>query len=86
VRKKVIRLALSAMLLALSFPAEAQQPPSKIPRIGYLALSRSGGTEAFRQGLKDLGYAEGKNVTIDYRFAEGKEERLTDLAAELVLK
>jgi len=82
--QKVIRLALSAMLLALSFPTEAQQP-TKVARIGYLALgSRSSGTEAFLQGLKDLGYVEGQNIAVEYGFAEGKEEQLTDLAAELV--
>jgi putative ABC transport system substrate-binding protein len=75
---------LGAVLLASSFPAAAQQTASKIPRIGYLALSRSAGTEAFLQGLKDLGYVEGQNVTIEYRFTEGKEERLTDLAGELL--
>jgi putative ABC transport system substrate-binding protein len=72
------------MLLAPCSSAHAQQPASKIPRIGYLALSRSAGTEAFLQGFKDLGYVEGQNVTIDYRFAEGKEERFAHLAAELV--
>jgi putative tryptophan/tyrosine transport system substrate-binding protein len=84
VRKTVIRLTLSAVLLTFSFPAEAQQPVSKIPRIGYLALSRSVGTEAFLQGLKDLGYVEEQNVTIEYRFTQGKEDRLADLAAEFV--
>jgi putative tryptophan/tyrosine transport system substrate-binding protein len=84
VRKTVIRLALSAMLLTVSFPAKAQQPASRIPRVGYLALSRSAGTEAFLQGLKDLGYVEGQNVTVEYRFAEGNAERFADLAAELV--
>jgi ABC-type uncharacterized transport system substrate-binding protein len=73
-----------AVLLPLSFPADAQQPPSKIPRIGYLALDRSAGTEAFLRGLKELGYAEGHNVTIEYRFAEGEEDRFNYLAAELV--
>jgi putative ABC transport system substrate-binding protein len=66
--------------------AEAQQP--KVPRIGFLsagsASTYSPRNEAFRQGLRDLGYAEGKNITIEYRFAEGKLERLPDLAAELV--
>jgi putative ABC transport system substrate-binding protein len=94
VKKKVILLILSArrsalcllgvMFLAVSFPAEAQQPAAKISRIGYLALSRSAGTEAFVQGLKDRGYVEGQNIAIEYRFAEGKEDRHADLAAELV--
>ena len=72
------------MLLAPCFPIHAQQPASKIPRIGYLALGRSAGTEAFLRGLKELGYAEGQNVTIEYRFAEGEEDRFNHLAAELV--
>jgi putative ABC transport system substrate-binding protein len=66
--------------------AQAQQP--KVPRIGFLsagsASTHSPREEAFRQGLRDLGYAEGKNITIEYRFAEGKVARLPDLAAELV--
>ena len=85
--KKIFSLALSAMLLALSFPAEAQQP-KKVPRIGYLsagsASSQSSRVEAFRQGLREFGYAEGKNIIIEYRYAEGKPERLKELAAELV--
>jgi putative ABC transport system substrate-binding protein len=72
------------MLFAPCSSVQAQQPASKIPKIGYLALSRSAGTEAFLQGLKDLGYVEGQNVTVKYRFAEGNEERFADLAAELV--
>ena len=69
--------------------ARAQQPSAKIPRIGYLSpSSASAGVlardEAFRQGLRDLGYVEGRNIVIEYRFAEGKFDRLPDLAAELV--
>src|ERR671918_413557 len=83
---KFIWLALCPLLFALSFPAEAQQP--KVPRIGFLsagsASTYSPRDEAFRQGLRDLGYAEGKNITIEYRFAEGKVERLPDLATQLV--
>ncbi len=83
----IIRLALIAMLLALSFQAEAQQP-ARILRIGILvaasASSFSARVEAFRQRLRELGYVEGKNIVIEYRYAEGKLERLPDLAAELV--
>jgi putative ABC transport system substrate-binding protein len=64
--------------------AEAQQT-KKVPRIGYLASTSRGDTdEAFRQGLRELGYVEGGSIVIEYRFAEGKLERLSDLAADLV--
>jgi putative tryptophan/tyrosine transport system substrate-binding protein len=83
--KKVIGLALCAMLLALCSSASAQQP---VPRIGYLSapsLSASAGRiEALRQGLRELGYAEGKNIVIEWRSADGKSDRLSALAAELV--
>lgn len=88
--KKVIRLALSLTLLALSFPAEAQQNSSKIPRIGYLAfhsrLDSDGETlkRAFRQGLRELGYIEERNIAIEYRFADRSLDRLAQLASELV--
>ena len=65
---------------------EAQQA-AKVARIGYLPLNLAGGPdlhEAFRQGLRDLGYVEGRNLVIEYRDAEGKPERLPALAAELV--
>jgi putative ABC transport system substrate-binding protein len=85
--KKIYRIALCTMLFALSLSAEAQQP-TKIPRIGYLlgaSLSVSSTrTEAFRQGLRDFGYVEGKNIIIEWRSAEGKFDRLPALAAELV--
>jgi putative tryptophan/tyrosine transport system substrate-binding protein len=75
------------MLLALPFPARAQQP-ARILRIGILsgssASSQSARVEAFRRRLRELGYVEGKNIVIEYRYAEGKPERLPDLAAELV--
>src|SRR5512145_2241511 len=86
-RKNVIRLTLCAMLFALSYPASAQQA-GKVYRIGYFA-GGAGGTsspraEALRQGLRDLGYSEGKNITFVYQTAEGKLGRLPELAAELV--
>jgi len=75
------------MLLALSFPAEAQQP-KKVPRIGYLASADpardSTRAEGIRQGLSELGYIEGQNIAIEYRYAEGKVDRAPELAAELV--
>src|SRR5712692_5133480 len=73
-------------LLAAPLAAEAQQA-GKVPRIGFLALNRAANPhlpEAFRQGLRDLGYVEGRNVVIEYRDAEGNLERLPALAAELV--
>jgi putative tryptophan/tyrosine transport system substrate-binding protein len=85
--QKIFVLALSAMLLALYISADAQQP-TKVPRIGLIgatfpaAVSRR--YEAFRQGLRDLGHLEGKNITLEYRYAEGKVDRFVDLAAELV--
>jgi putative ABC transport system substrate-binding protein len=86
-KKKIAGLALSAVLFALSLPAAAQQS-GKIPRIGFLnpnpAATVSGRMEAFRQGLRDLGYVEGKTIVIEYRYADGNAERLPDLAAELV--
>jgi len=86
-RKKVIGLTLGATVFALSVSVEAQQP-KKVPRIGFLtatsASSQAPRLEAFRQGLKDLGYFEGKNITIEYRFAEEKLDRVANLAADLV--
>jgi putative ABC transport system substrate-binding protein len=73
-------------LLAAPFAAEAQQA-AKVARIGYLAGNLAAFPhlpEAFRQGLRDLGYVEGRNVVIEYRDAEGKYDRLPALAAELV--
>ena len=87
-RKTVIGFALSVMLSALCLPAEAQQP-KEVPRIGYLtADSRSTRedvrAEAFRQGLREFGYVEGKNIIIDWRSADGKLDRLHAFATELV--
>jgi putative ABC transport system substrate-binding protein len=85
VQRRDFLVAAGALLVA-PLAAEAQQA-AKVPRIGYLATSRDPSPhlrEAFLQGLHDLGYAEGRNVVIEYRYAEGKLERLPGLAAELV--
>jgi len=86
-RKKFFGLALCAMLLALCGSVEAQQP-TKIFRIGLLDPSTLSGSavlvDAFRQELSKLGWIEGKNIRVDYRFAEGKRERLAELTADLV--
>src|SRR5713101_3641649 len=76
---------LAGGLLGAPLAAEAQ-PAGKIWKIGFLGGSRSnvGFTEAFEQGLRELGYVDGQNIAIEYRFAEGKDERLPLLAAELV--
>jgi putative ABC transport system substrate-binding protein len=86
IRRINVCLLLTVLLFTVS-PAEAQQP-KRVPRIGYIATVSAASIrdryEAFRQGLRDLGYTEGKNIVIESRFAEGKPDRLPDLAAELV--
>jgi putative ABC transport system substrate-binding protein len=86
-KRKITVLALGAMLFALSSSAQSQQT-GKIFRIGFLDASTASGMavliESFRQELSKLGWIEGKNVIIEYRFAEQKLERLPELAAELV--
>jgi putative tryptophan/tyrosine transport system substrate-binding protein len=80
---KIVFLALSAMLFALCSSAEAQEG-KKIAWVGYLAGSGSAPNQAFVQGMRDLGYVEGKNIAFVYRTAEGRRERYSDLVAELV--
>ena len=86
--KRTFPLAVVILLLALSFPARAQQP-NKVPRIGFVTGSgdpnKPGAlVEAFQQGLRDLGYVEGKNILVEYRYIEGKRDRISGLVAELV--
>jgi putative ABC transport system substrate-binding protein len=81
--KKIVVSVLATLILASFHLAQAQQP-GKIPWIGYLAGAGSGPSPAFIQGLRDLGYVEGKNIGIIYRVTEGRTERYADLAAELV--
>jgi putative ABC transport system substrate-binding protein len=74
---------LGALLFALGVSAEAQ-PAAKFSRIGYLSGSGSSPSDAFVQGLRDLGYTEGKNITFDFRTAQGQIDRLARLATTLV--
>src|SRR2546422_10767986 len=69
----------SALLFAISEPAEAQQP-KKIPRIGFLSTAYRAQDEAFKQGLREIGYLEGKNISIEYQYGE----KLSALASDLV--
>jgi putative tryptophan/tyrosine transport system substrate-binding protein len=85
--EKIVLLALCCLLLAPCSAAEAQKP-KKVPRIGYLLpgnpTTDSARSEPFRQALRELGYIEGQNIVIEYRYAEGKRDRFPKLAAELV--
>ena len=86
-RRRDFILMLGATAGGYPFTGRAQQP-AKVPRVGWIWSGRSAGnpTEAagFRQGLKELGYIEGQNVVVDYRFGEDRADRLAELAAELV--
>jgi putative ABC transport system substrate-binding protein len=85
---RLIGLAVVLALTIGSLTAEAQSPVGKVPRIGFLVVSSHSSVstriEAFRQGLRELGYVEGRTVFIQYRYAEGKLDRLPALASELV--
>jgi putative ABC transport system substrate-binding protein len=84
---RVLVIGLSIVTLIYPYPIEAQQA-AKVHRIGYLAAGAAaadaGRVDALRQGLHQLGYVEGKNISIESRFAEGRLDQLTDLAAQLV--
>ena len=84
ISKNLIWLVIT-VLLTTAFSAQAQQP--KLPRIGFLSnnslVAVSSWNEAFRQGLRELGYVEGKNLVIEWRFGEGKVGRLAEMAAHL---
>src|SRR5262245_13354358 len=87
VMRKIVCFTLCALRFALGLSAEAQK--SKIPRVGYSSGTGSKSNpgpyvEALRQGLRDLGYVDGKNIAIEYRGAEGKLERVPSLVTELV--
>jgi putative ABC transport system substrate-binding protein len=85
--KRFFGLTLIALLFALSYSASAQQE-RKIPHVGYLTVSSLSSNvariEAFRQGMRELGYVEGRNIVIEWRSGDGKVERQSELAAELV--
>jgi putative tryptophan/tyrosine transport system substrate-binding protein len=86
-KKEITVLTLCAMLFALPVSAAAQQP-KKVPRIGYLSASNAAtaaaGTEGIRLALRELGYIEGQNIIFEYRYADGKTDRASEIAAELV--
>jgi ABC-type uncharacterized transport system substrate-binding protein len=86
-RAAVPSILVAVMLLAVGVIAEAQQP-KKVPRIGYLSsqepATESTRSEAIRLALRERGYIEGQNIAIEYRYAEGKQDRFPELAAELV--
>ncbi len=88
-RRMLVKTGLGmALALLLAAPVVAESQAAKVYRIGFLGLSSAAdyavNLQAFRQGLRDLGYEEGKNISIEYRWAEGRDERLPALAAELV--
>jgi putative ABC transport system substrate-binding protein len=85
-KKAFVGLTLCAMLFALCSAVEAEQP-KQVPRIGFLTTSPSifpDRIEAFRQGLRELGYIEGKSIVIEWRYSEEKTDHFPALAAELV--
>src|ERR1044071_6807474 len=84
-KPKSILWLLTAVLLVLPHRASAQQPTS-IPRLGFLSPFSSSDTpyQAFRDGLRDHGWIEGKNISVQYRYANGAEDRLPSLVAELL--
>ena len=84
-KKPILFLAITALILARAPPVEAQQP-KKVPWTGYLSnadpATDSPRSEAIRRALRELGYIEGQNMAIEYRYAEGKPDRYPDLAAD----
>jgi len=87
-KKKILLFALVNLILA-SLQLAAAQQPKKVSRLGYVRVvgvpsTPAPNVEAFRQGLRDLGYTEGQNIVIEFRYAEGKRDRVPSLVAELV--
>ena len=87
-RRKLVGLSVIALVLVVAAPVAQAQQPKKVPRIGYLSAldpaTESARYEAIRLALRELGYIEGQNIAIEYRYAEGKPDRYPELAAELV--
>ena len=85
--RKIVVWSLATVVLTTAYPSEAQQP-QKLWRIGYLSAfdpaRESARAEVIRSALRESGYMEGQNIAIEYRYAEGKIDRATELAAELV--
>lgn len=82
-RRAALGVALALGILAAPPHADAQQP-KKVPVVGFLANIRSPATEGFQQGLRELGYVEGQTIIVEWRLAQGRFDRLPELAAELV--
>src|SRR5437773_12311017 len=89
-KARVFSIVFVVVLLAVAVIAEAQQQP-KIPRIGFVSAradptptTPDSSADALRQGLRNLGYIEGKNIVIEYRYFEGKVDRIPSLVAELL--
>src|SRR5262249_23590061 len=86
-KKAAVPILVAVILLTVAVVTEAQQP-KKVARIGYLSntdpATESARSEAIRRALRELGYIEGQNIAIEYRYAEGKFDRAPELAAELV--
>jgi putative ABC transport system substrate-binding protein len=85
---KWLGLSVIAFVLVLAAALAQAQQPKKVPQVGYLSASSASEalprTEAFRRGLRELGYVEGNNIVLEFRYADGKFERLPALVAELV--
>src|SRR4029453_10863063 len=84
-KKAAVPILVAVILLTVAVVTEAQQP-TKVPRIGILFIGSRDQPhlESFKQGLREHGYTEGKNIAFEYRYAEGRQDQLPELAAELV--